>query len=86
MIQAIKAPISVTSLFDHRKRSVQPITLTWEGRVYSVSRIGLHHTYWRGRTLYHIFSLQAGNLFFKLSLDTQTLFWQVEQISDGESN
>jgi hypothetical protein len=84
MLQAVSAPISVLLHFDHRKRLVLPKHLNWEGRDYPVVKIGLHHTYRRGRTLYHVFSVQTDNLFFRLLLDTDTLFWRVEQISDGE--
>jgi hypothetical protein len=84
MLQTINTPISVHLAFDHQRRIVSPISLSWEGRDYVVKKVGLHHTFRKGRVLYHVFSVQAGALFFKLLLDTETLFWRVEQISDGE--
>lgn len=84
MLQTVSAPISVLLYFDHRKRLAYPRHLTWEGRDYPIIRVGLHHSYRRGRTLYHVFSVQTASLFFRLLFDTETLFWRVEQISDGE--
>lgn len=86
MIQKINAPLSVNLVFDHRKRLVSPKTILWDGRIYQVQKIGLHHTYRLGKTLYHVFSVETPSLFFRLVLDTDTLHWTVEEISDGEAN
>lgn len=86
MIQTIDAPISVQLNFNHQRRQVAPVKLFWEGREYRVTKVGLHHTYRVGRTLHHIYSVQTERLFFRLNLDTDTLFWRVEQIADGEPN
>lgn len=86
MIQQIDAPISVQLSFNHQKRQTVPVRLSWEGREYRVTKVGLHHTYREGRTLHHIYSVQTERLFFRLNLDTETLFWRVEQIADGEPN
>lgn len=65
---------------------VKPISLTWQNRDYIVTQQGLHHTYRSGRTLHHIYSVLAGDLFFRLNLNTDTLRWTLEEISDGLPN
>ena len=76
MIQKLSEPVNVT--FSH-----QPLSLVWSSRDYRVSQIGLHHTFRDGRTLHHIYSVVAGNLFFRLNLNTYSLHWTLEEVSDG---
>lgn len=83
MIQKISAPISVDLVFDYQKRSVFPKEVVWEGRTYPILKIGLHHTYRLGRTLFHVFSVASESLFFRLELNTDNLFWRLEEVSDG---
>jgi len=86
MIQKIHAPISVAFVYNHLKQEVHPVKICWEGRQYTVTTIGLHHTVRDGRTLFHIFSVETASLFFKLALNTESLHWSVEEIADGEPN
>jgi len=83
MMQKISAPVSVDLVFDHRLRKVVPKEIIWDGRTYTILKIGLHHTYRSGRTLFHVFSVASENLFFRLVLDTDNLFWRLEEIADG---
>jgi len=83
MLEKISAPVSVALAFDHTKRKVTPKWVVWNGRLYPIAKIGLHHTFRQGRTLYHVFSVASKNLFFRLVLDTETLHWRLEEISDG---
>lgn len=83
MSQKVDVPISVILAFDAKTRKVLPLKLRWDGRDYSVSRIGLHHTYRQGNTLFHVFSLVAENVFFRLVFNTDNLFWRLEEIGDG---
>jgi len=84
MLENIQTPVSVTLSFDHHLRRVIPTQIIWNSHTYSILQLGLHHTYRQGRTLYHVFSVASTNLFFRLVLDTDTLFWQLTQISDGD--
>lgn len=86
MIQKISAPVSVQTIYDHRQRKVEPRQIFWDGRYFPVTKIGLHHTFREGRTLFHIFSVISQHLSFRLKLDTDTLFWTLEEISDGLAN
>lgn len=83
MIQRVDVPVSVTFVFDHKRRVVFPKDVLWEGRVYPIVKVGLHHSFREGRVLYHVFSVASKTLFFRLVLDTETLFWRLEEISDG---
>jgi len=86
MIQKISVPISVALVYNHKKREVKPVKVVWENRSYMITRIGLHHTVRQGRTLFHIFSVESKELFFRLVFNTDSLSWMVEEIADGESN
>ena len=79
----MSAPVSVELVYDHRRHSVSPRKMLWDGRVFQITKIGLHHTFRSGRDLFHVFSLSAGDLSFRLKLDTTNLFWTLEEISDG---
>jgi hypothetical protein len=86
MLQQVKVPVSVILKFDHKHRKTFPVRITWEGKDYPVVKIGLHHTYRQGRTLYHVFSIAGPTLYFKIVLNTDTLAWMLEEISDNEVN
>ena len=83
MIQKVSLPVSVVLSFDHKTRSVCPRIILWEGRRFTVDRLGYHHTYRQGKTLFHVFSVAASGNFFRLVLDTANLFWRLEEVSDG---
>lgn len=83
MIHRVSVPISVAFTSNHKTGTVKPQLLIWEGRRYLVSKIGFHHTFRNGRTLYHVFSVVSDGTFFKLVLNTENLFWSLEEISDG---
>ncbi len=77
-------PVSVNLLYDHRKNRVFPIALKWDREVKKIKTVDLHHSYRTGRTLFHVFSVSTEGAFFKLVLNTDNLFWEVEEIgTDG---
>jgi hypothetical protein len=86
MVQKVRIPVSVNLFFDHRRRAVRPVEVVFDGKAYSVLQVGLHHTYREGRTLFHVFSVASDAMFFRLVLNTDNLFWTLEEISDGEAN
>jgi hypothetical protein len=83
MIQKISTPVTVTLVFNHKRRVAFPREVLWEGKEYPILKIGLHHSYRAGRTLYHVFSAASKEMFFRLVLNTDNLFWTLEEISDG---
>ena len=79
----ISTPVSVSLSFDGKSKRVFPKWLVWNGRLYPIVKIGLHHTYRSGRTLFHVFSVASKSLFFRLVFNTDNLHWRLEEISDG---
>ena len=74
-------PVSVNLVYNHKKNRVLPVALTWDGEIRKIKTMDLHHTYKIGRTLYHVFSVSTGGAFFKLVLNTDNLFWEVEEVA-----
>jgi hypothetical protein len=60
-----------------------PKYVVWKGRNYIVDKVGLHHTFREGSVLYHIFSVVAGTVFFRLKLNSENLLWRLEEVSDA---
>lgn len=83
MIQQLADPVSVTLSHNHKNKETKPISVFWAGRTYPILKIGLHHTYRQGRTLYHVFSVVGNNIFFRLVLNTTNLSWRLTEVSDG---
>jgi phage head maturation protease len=83
MTQTIHEPLTVKTIYDHKKHLVYPAELLWNNLSYKVKKIGLHYMFRIGTTLYHIFTVDTDVLSFKLQLNTDNLFWTVEEISDG---
>lgn len=84
MVQKISEPVSVSLAYDHIKHRVFPKWIAWNGRLYPVVKIGLHHTFRKGRVLYHVFSVASKTLFFRLVLNTESLHWRLEEITVNE--
>lgn len=83
MKETINEPVSVSLAYDSNKSSVYPKWVVWNGRLYPIKKVGLHHTYQQGRTLYHVFSVISTSLFFRLVLNTENLHWSLEEVADG---
>lgn len=86
MTQTISEQVSIQMVFDHRAGKVKPQQIFWKNHLYPVTQVGLRHHFREGRKLFHIFSLVSNNLFFRLKLDTESLTWTLEEISDGLSS
>ncbi len=74
-----------------------PKYVIWKGRSHNITQIGLHHYFRQGKTLYHVFSVVtstlfttkaeahthvSGECFMRLKLDTDSLIWKLEEISE----
>lgn len=60
-----------------------PKYMIWKGRNYTINKIGLHHHFTEGKTLYHVFSVVSGTVFLRLRLDTGSLLWKLEEFNDA---
>lgn len=84
MIRKINLPISVITIF--KPAHIIPKAIYWNSRLYYINKIGYHHQIKHGQTIQHIFSVSNDHLAFRLRLNTQTLQWYLEEISDGLAN
>lgn len=80
----LSEPVSVVVTSSAFPSYVTPKKILWRGREYKVTKLGLHHVYKQGKTLFHVFSVATESLFMRLVLNTDTLFWKLEEI--GENN
>jgi hypothetical protein len=85
MLEQIHEKISVITVHNRQKHIVMPYKIRWQGRDYIISKIGFHHKIWQGRNRVHIFSVSTGAIDFRLSYDTESLDWTLEEVSDGLS-
>ncbi|MFC1649865.1 hypothetical protein ACFL2C_04115 [Patescibacteria group bacterium] len=83
MNHKLSEKVSVSFAYDSKKHKVRPKWIVWKDRLYSVKKVGLHHKFREGRTLFHVFSVVSGSMYFRLILDTESLHWKLEEISDG---
>ena len=80
MSEAINETVSVMLLTNHLQKTVSPSVLSWRGRQYRITNVGLHHTAREGRVLFHYFSVTDGTTFFRLRFDTETLGWRLLEV------
>lgn len=83
MVEKINEQVSVVTVYNEAKGSVLPWLIHWKGRKYVITTVAYHHKVKNGRYVYHIFSVCNESIFFKLRLDTETLHWWLEEVSDG---
>ena len=57
-----------------------PLSMTWRNRDYKITKVGLHHDYFEGKTLVHIFSVLSDELFLKLKFNSKNLTWNLMEI------
>lgn len=86
MLEKICQPVSVELIYNSRTKKVYPNRINWQGKTYTVKKVGLHHFVRIGRTLFHIFSVVTDDLFFRLSLNTDNLQWILEEVADDVAN
>jgi len=83
MSQRISETVSVDFVYNDIKKESYPKAVFWRNRLYKVKKVGLHHKFNRGNTLYHVFSVTNGSLFLRLILNTNNLTWKLEEIQDS---
>ena len=82
MAEKIKEPVSVSLIFDHKKRKTLISHVLWHSQSYKITSQGLHHTYKQGSTLIHVFSVASDTISFRLVLDSSSLIWTLEETYD----
>lgn len=86
MIEDIDEKVSVSLAFDAEQRTVRPYMLKWHGHIRKITKIGYHHRFMMGRVLQHVFTVTDGTMSYRLRLDTDSLHWTLERVSDGNAN
>ncbi len=88
MRESLDEPVSVVFYFDATKRHIQPYRLSWKGQDYLLGKVDFHHKTRDGKTLLHHFSLAdvGETVYFKVSLNTDTLHWKLEEYMYGSEN
>jgi len=86
MIETIQEKIEVIVRF---RLQPQPLTeiykIRWRGREYMITKLAYHYKVWEGRKRMHKFAVSTGALDFRLTYDTENLFWVLEEVTDGFS-
>ncbi len=86
MTEKVNEKVSVYSWYDRIKSEVKIMWVRWNGRNYKI----LHHDYHMkrriGRVVFHEFFVASDTLSFRLLFDPDTLFWTLEEISDGNAH
>lgn len=83
MAEKIREPVSVSVIFDHKKRKTLVSKVLWNNKVYKTSKQGLHHTYKKGGTVMHVFTAATDTISFRLILDSSSLIWTLDQAYDS---
>ncbi len=82
MNESVNQKISVITVYNIEAGTVIPRKLMWHGREYLINKLGYHHRVREGRTLLHIFHVTDGTTAFRLSFNTDTLHWTLEEVYD----
>jgi hypothetical protein len=83
MLEKVNEKIDVITIYKRLGATIFPYKIRWNGRNYLIKKIGYHHKVREGRTVLHIFSVSSDTLAFRLRFDTETMYWTLEEVSDG---
>lgn len=83
MSTKINESVSVKLVYNSLNQKVYPEKIRWRNRVYPITKVGLHHVYYEGRVLKHVFSVTSDSTAFRLCLDSESLKWKLEEINVG---
>ena len=82
----INERVKILSIYDPETGKTIPHRIKWHNVVHRISRVTYYHTERRGRELLHIFHLTDDELDFRVVLNSETLSWTLEEVSDGGIN
>ncbi|NTU46446.1 hypothetical protein HGA88_02370 [Candidatus Roizmanbacteria bacterium] len=86
MNEPIHEKVSVELIYDRTKGTVFPRRIRWQGRLYTMQKLGYYHKRKEGRNLLHIFDVSDGTMAFRLQCNPETLHWILEEVSDGNAD
>ena len=86
MLEKVNERVDCITVYKKEGGIVMPYKIKWNGRTYTITKLGYHHKQKIGTVVHHIFSVATSSLAFRLRFDPDTLFWHLEEVSDGNSN
>jgi hypothetical protein len=78
MFVDVDETVEVVAVF--KKDRALPVLLRWGGREYKIKSIDFVHKTHEGETLIHRFAVSDSSNSFKLSFNTASLRWNLEQV------
>ncbi len=86
MIASINEQVAVYFVFSLDGAKRIPLFIKWKHKYLKVKSVGFHHYFKEGKKLFHVYELVTDtNVFMRLKLDTQSLIWTLEKVSDGQA-
>lgn len=86
MLNQVNLPVSVITIFDSVKKTTRPYKIRWNEKVYKITDLAYYHQIKEGVKIQHIYHVSDGHLDFRLRLDSSSLNWTLEEVSDGLAN
>lgn len=83
MLEKVNEKIDVITIYKRMGSKIMPYKIRWNSRDYLIKKIGYHHKVRQGRNYFHIFSVSSDTLAFRLRFDAETMYWTLEEVSDG---
>lgn len=80
---SINEKTSVVTVYNHTNNTVLPWKIKWNQRVYTLRFVDFHHLVRDENTLFHVFGVTDGSVFFRLRFNTETLQWFLEDMTEG---
>lgn len=78
----IHEPVSVILIYDCKKKKATPYKIKWRNRDYLVEEVCMHQIHNKEGIPHHNYSVRCGNTTLAISMNTQTLAWELEALSD----
>ena len=86
MNENVNEKVSVITVFNQETGLVIPKKIRWRNRDYLIKNLAYYHRIHQGKNIIHIFTVTDGNLDFRLSLDSLSLHWTLEEIYDRSND
>lgn len=83
MIIRTREQVKVLAIYDPATGRTIPHRMNWSGRTHKISKLSYYHREKLGQAVRHIYHVTDGELDFRLFVDSDTLSWTLEEISDG---
>lgn len=78
----INEKVGVVTVYNSSNNSVLPWKIKWNNRVYTTRTVDFHHIHKDEQSLFHLFGVTDGSVFFRLRFNAQTLQWILEEMGE----